>query len=147
MGCCCMDKIDIVKEWLDFATKDIGSAKYLLDMRPAPLAIICYHCQQAAEKTLKGYLIHQDIEPPRTHNLGILCSMCMDIDKAFDELIVPCGRLTLYGVQPRYPYEIQISDSDMQTAINDADGVMNFVLQRLRLTEDVTYDIDEKDRT
>jgi hypothetical protein len=40
-----------------------------------------------------------------------------------------------------------ISDSDMQTAINDADGVMNFVLQRLRLTEDVTYDIDEKDRT
>ncbi|MDR3584168.1 MAG: HEPN domain-containing protein [Desulfosporosinus sp.] len=45
-----MDKINIVKEWLDFASKDISSAKYLLDMRPVPLEIICYHCEQAAEK-------------------------------------------------------------------------------------------------
>ncbi|SPF52644.1 hypothetical protein SBF1_5970006 [Candidatus Desulfosporosinus infrequens] len=57
-----MDKTSIVNEWLDFANKDISSAKYLLDMRPVPLEIICYHCEQAAEKALKGYLILHDME-------------------------------------------------------------------------------------
>jgi HEPN domain-containing protein len=128
-----MDRIDIVKEWLDFAKKDFESARYLLDMRPVPLEIICYHCQQAAEKMLKGYLIYQDKEPPRTHNLEILCGMCMNAEVAFEDLVEPCGRLTLYSVQSRYPYQVQISDSDTKTAIVDADRVMNFVLQKIQL--------------
>jgi HEPN domain-containing protein len=67
-----MDKSVIINEWLDYATKDINSAKYLLGMRPIPLEIICYHCEQAAEKILKCYLIHRDEEPPRTHDLKLL---------------------------------------------------------------------------
>jgi hypothetical protein len=66
-----MDKGVIVREWIDYATKDINSAKYLLGMRPIPLEIICYHCEQAAEKILKCFLIHQDEEPPRTHDLKL----------------------------------------------------------------------------
>ena len=61
-----MDKISVVKEWITFANQDFYSAKYLLNMHPTPLEVICYHCQQAAEKVLKGYLIYCDIEPPRT---------------------------------------------------------------------------------
>jgi len=128
-----MDKINIVKEWLDFASKDISSAKYLLDMRPIPLEIICYHCEQAAEKVLKGYLIQHDIEPSRTHDLRLLCKRCADFDKTFDEISQSCVNLTAYGVQPRYPFEIEIIDSDMQKAVIDADYVMNFTLQKLIL--------------
>ena len=126
-----MDKITIVKEWLDFASKDISSAKYLLDMRPVPLEIICYHCEQTAEKVLKGYLIHHDVEPPKTHDLRLLCKMCADFDKTFDEISQSCVNLTAYGVQTRYPFEIEILDSDMQKAIVDADYVMDFTLQKL----------------
>lgn len=126
-----MDKINIVKEWLDFASKDISSAKYLLDMRPVPLEIICYHCEQTAEKVLKGYLIHHDVEPPKTHDLRLLCKMCADFDKTFDEISQSCVNLTAYGVQTRYPFEIEILDSDMQKAILDADYVMDFTLQKL----------------
>ena len=126
-----MDKITIVKEWLDFASKDISSAKYLLDMRPVPLEIICYHCEQASEKVLNGYLIHHDVEPPKTHDLRLLCKMCADFDKSFDELSQSCVNLTAYGVQTRYPFEIEILDSDMQRAIVDADYVMDFTLQKL----------------
>jgi len=126
-----MDKINIVKEWLDFAGKDISSAKYLLDMRPIPLEIICYHCEQAAEKVLKGYLIHHDVEPPKTHDLRLLCKMCAEFDRSFDEISQSCVNLTAYGVQTRYPFEIEILDSDMQKAITDADYVMDFTLQKL----------------
>ena len=126
-----MDKTTIVREWLDFANKDISSAKYLLNMRPTPLEIICYHCEQAAEKVLKAYLIHHDIEPPRTHDLRLLCKMCADFDKTFDKMSKSCANLTAYGVQSRYPFEIEIIDSDMQKAIVDANDVMDFTLQKL----------------
>ena len=43
-------------EWLDLAEMDLGAAEYLLGMRPVPVEIICYHCEQAAEKMLKGTL-------------------------------------------------------------------------------------------
>ena len=42
------------KQWLDMADMDLGVAKYLMEnYYPKPLEIICYHCQQAAEKPLK----------------------------------------------------------------------------------------------
>ena len=37
-------------EWLDFAYMDLSAAEHLLTMRPLPVEIICYHCEQAAEK-------------------------------------------------------------------------------------------------
>ncbi|NJD01515.1 MAG: HEPN domain-containing protein [Ruminiclostridium sp.] len=64
-----MDKNSIVKLWHDFANDDLVTAKYLLNLYPLKLEIICYHCQQSAEKILKGFLIDKDIEPPRTHDL------------------------------------------------------------------------------
>lgn len=141
-----MDKVNVVKGWFDFANNEISCAKHLLSMHPAPMEIICYHSEQAAEGELKGYLIFYNVEPPRTYELGMLCRMCMDIDKTFDELMGPCGRLARYG-ETIYPLVMQISDNDMKTAIADADRVMEFVLQSLQLTEEITQDDDkQKDR-
>ena len=52
-----MTEYDIVTEWLQIAYDDYDSAKYLFD-RPSrkPLEIICYHCQQSVEKSLKAFL-------------------------------------------------------------------------------------------
>jgi len=51
-----MDNKNIAGEWFNIADADLSSAEYLRGMSPAPLEIICYHCQQSAEKYLKGYL-------------------------------------------------------------------------------------------
>lgn len=138
------DKITVVKEWLKFASNDINCAKHSLSMHPVPLEIVCYHCEQAAEKALKGYLIYQNVEPPRTHILKLLCKMCTDIDETFKEISEQCGNLTLYGVQPRYPFEIDITENDMKKAILDAGQVMEFVLQRIQLTEEITQEDEEE---
>lgn len=128
-----MEKTNIVKEWLDFAQKDLNSAKYLLGMRPIPLEIICYHCEQAAEKALKAYLIDKDIEPSRTHDLRLLCKTCTDFDENFSQISILCSNLTAFGVQPRYPFEIQVTENDVKVAITDADNVLEFVIQKLLL--------------
>ena len=62
-------------EWLDFAYMDLSAAEHLLTMRPLPVEIICYHCEQAAEKFLKATLVQFDREPPKTHDLTLQVSV------------------------------------------------------------------------
>ena len=40
----------IYSEWFEFAKRDLESAKFLINMHPVPIEIICYHCEQSAEK-------------------------------------------------------------------------------------------------
>jgi HEPN domain-containing protein len=44
-------------EWLTYAETDLNSAEFLLNLKPLPVEVICYHCQQSAEKCLKGNLL------------------------------------------------------------------------------------------
>jgi HEPN domain-containing protein len=111
-------EIEYVAEWFEFADMDLASAEYLCGMRPQPLEIICYHCQQSAEKYLKGYLIYKGIiEPPKIHNLDDLCELCFDYDGHFQEIKGACNILSAYGIKPRYPNGIEILESDMQKAL------------------------------
>jgi HEPN domain-containing protein len=131
-----LDKNSIVKLWYDFANDDLITAKYLLDLHPLKLEIICYHCQQSAEKMLKGFLIDKNIDPPRTHDLRLLRRMCEEILDGFDDIEEACVRLTAYGAQSRYPMEIEITESDMQQAIDDACHIMRVISLRLELLSD-----------
>ena len=121
-----MDKIYIA-EWFRFADMDLESAEYLQGKRPQPFEIICYHCQQSAEKNLKGFLIYKGIgEPPKTHDLTVLNDMCQDFDKRFIIIERACDILTRYGVQPRYPREIGVTENDAQKALMYARNIRNF---------------------
>jgi len=107
---------------------DLRSAEYLLNMRPVPLEIICYHCQQSAEKYLKGYLVLYDINPPKIHDLNELRKLCSDLSDTFKEIADQCSDLTAYGVQPRYPMELMLEESDMRQALSSAKAIGDFVL-------------------
>jgi len=118
---------DLVKEWYRFAMRDFAVAKHLFDtMYPKPLEIICYQCQQSAEKFLKGFLISNEIEAPRTHDLIELYRICAKININFEKLRDLCEKLTRYGSQPRYPEEIEVSESDAETALQNAQELIEF---------------------
>ncbi|MDR2546194.1 MAG: HEPN domain-containing protein [Lachnospiraceae bacterium] len=120
---------EYIAEWFQFAEMDLESAEFLQGKRPQPLEIICYHCQQSAEKYLKGYLIYQGVkEPPKTHDLVDLNDMCSNIEKRFGVLDKACGTLTRYGVQPRYPNELGITENDMRKALEYARYIRDFEL-------------------
>lgn len=57
-------------EWLDFAYMDLSAAEHLLTMRPLPVEIICYHCEQAAEKFLKPRLFNSTESRPKRMTLS-----------------------------------------------------------------------------
>ena len=106
---------------------DFAAAKHLCDtMHPKPLEIICYHCQQSAEKILKSFLVSNKIDPPKTHDLQLLRKMCEDINDKFQLLYDVCKDLNPYGVQPRYPNEIEVLEIDAENALKSVQKMIEF---------------------
>ncbi|MDR1924180.1 MAG: HEPN domain-containing protein [Planctomycetaceae bacterium] len=99
-----MNEIETVKKWFKKADNDLNVARRIFkDQNEDELDIVCFHCQQAAEKVLKGYLIFCNTEPPRTHNLAKLCQLAMEFDNSFSKLLDASADLTPYAVEVRYP--------------------------------------------
>ncbi|MBT9151204.1 MAG: hypothetical protein DDT40_01392 [candidate division WS2 bacterium] len=123
-----MDSRIRAQEWQRLAEQDLNSAGYLLNMRPVPLEIVCYLCQQSAEKYLKGYLVLYGINPPKIHDLNELRKLCSELSDTFKDIADQCSDLTAYGVQPRYPMELMLEEQDMRLALNSAKAIRDFVL-------------------
>ena len=127
-----MDKNETLQQWLQKGADDFRSAEYLATMtHPTPDEIICFHCQQSAEKYLKGFLFFHNIEPPKIHDLTILLEMCEEKNSNFSVLSLKTDKLTEFAVFPRYPNELGITTEDMKTAIQYAKDVQEFVLKAI----------------
>jgi HEPN domain-containing protein len=102
----------------------------LLQMYPIPLEIICYHCQQSAEKYLKGYSALNGGEIVKTHDLTILNKICIGYDQEFQLIRDDCVELVDYGVQVRYPVETELEEHDMNKEIESAETIQKFIFTK-----------------
>jgi HEPN domain-containing protein len=118
--------IDDVKEWFRIADNDFDSANLLNASIRRHFEIICYHCSQAVEKYLKGYLIYNDIMPQKTHNLLLLNSICKGIDSDFENIIVECGFLNRFTNEIRYPSQYVTDETLTNLAIAAVEKIRNF---------------------
>lgn len=116
-----MNNKDIANEWFNFAENDLKSAKFLLQMKPQPLEIICYHCQQSAEKYLKGYIAFKGGELIKTHDLTLLNKVCIEYDGDFQVIMDDTIELIDYGVHVRYPFHLELEEDDARKAIESAE--------------------------
>ena len=140
--------MDEYKEWLSFAKMDFESAKYLLDapFYPRPLNIICYHCQQAAEKAVKALIVYFGSQGgmPKMHDISFLLSQIKNIvegktgikvENGPNDLMVAANSLTKYGVIARYPGEMEVDDKQTKQAIKDSEMILSWVESVLKATE------------
>ena len=125
-----MDRI-IVEEWLKYADNDLEVVRILENHRPMQLEIICYHCQQAAEKALKAYLLFKDREPPKTHSLENLVDLCIEIDNGFDVIVTDCEYLNPFSVQPRYPFGFELTEDDAIISIRKCENIIDFIQSKV----------------
>ena len=63
------EELQIGRQWLAKARNDLLNADNNLASKEIPYDTVCFHCQQAAEKLLKAYLIGNGHAPPITHDL------------------------------------------------------------------------------
>jgi len=129
-----MDK-SVIAEWLRYAGNDFETVKILSQHHPMQLEIICYHCQQAAEKVLKAFLLYNDREPSKTHNLENLVDLCKEISGEFDEIIEECEYLNPFGVQLRYPFGLELVESDAIISIQKCEKIYDFIHSKIVLEQ------------
>ena len=117
-----------VDEWIKYGNMDLESAKYLLNMKPLPFEIICYHCQQAVEKYIKAYIVSCDEELNKIHDLIELNKICKKHDEDFEQMDIMCSELNNYSVIIRYPFHtLDLEETDVISAIKYAEQIREFV--------------------
>lgn len=125
-------KVHEISQWLIKARHDLRSARRLFSDEPPILDTAAYHCQQAAEKALKAFLILHDISFPKTHLLLLLVEQCMDVDKNFEDLREAAEALTPFATEFRYPGDVlEPEPSDVEEGIEFAEKVVEFVLDKM----------------
>lgn len=122
------------EQWMQYAQADYDLVKHVWfgDYYPKPLEIICYHCQQAAEKAVKALIAYFGGQGgmPKLHDIQFLLMQIKNIVKRecgvelTDELLDKAAELTKYGVAPRYPNEIFIDEAMTRKAVSDAEAIM-----------------------
>ena len=92
---------EYIKAWLQNAADDLASAQRLLEIEPMILNSACFHCQQAAEKSLKAFLVSKGNDAERTHDLSFLIDECARFDAIFETIDIL--NLNEFAVNARYP--------------------------------------------
>jgi HEPN domain-containing protein len=94
---------DEAKAWLAKADEDLRAVRLCLDDRPPVLGVAAYHCQQAAEKLLKGLPVVAAIPFRRTHDLDELSHLAVPAYPEAEWLLGHVRVRTYWGFAYRYP--------------------------------------------
>lgn len=124
----------LTTRWLEFALRDLGVAKHLFaTYSPTPCEIICYQCQQAAEKALKALYIFLALPGgvPRTHDLSLLLDQMRNKTDIADSVYDLAEELTPYGTAARYPGDLFFDVSAAQQALAAAEALIAWVRETL----------------
>lgn len=110
----------------------MGSARKLASGPDAYPDAAIYHCQQAAEKAIKGFLTFYGQRFEKVHNLPLLVAQAMMLRPGFSDLLDAAERLTPYATLFRYPGDILEPDPvELAQAMTDAAQFYAFILEIL----------------
>lgn len=119
-------------EWARYAEEDLEMTKLALEEKGPPNQI-CFHAQQAAEKYLKAYIIFNNQEFEKSHQLGYLLDLCSKLDASFEELKEDVFYLTRFYIETRYPGDIpQFGINEAKKAYEATLRVKDFVMGKVK---------------
>ncbi|MGH7598574.1 MAG: HEPN domain-containing protein [bacterium] len=125
-------KRDLLKAWLVKAQHDLAAARKLSAEPDSYLDTAIYHCQQAAEKAIKAFLVFHDQRFEKTHDLEVLIGLAQKYETKFSTFLNAAVLLTPYAAAFRYPGDIlDPTQEQFDEALSAADSVWQFVLSVL----------------
>jgi HEPN domain-containing protein len=119
-------------EWLRRARSNIARAKAGKISNDILYEDICFDCQQAVEKSLKGLLVYIDVVFPKTHSITQLIELLESAGIDIPEYVRESVTLTVYAVSTRYPGDQEPVDEDeYKEAFSITQEVYNWVEGKL----------------
>jgi HEPN domain-containing protein len=121
-------KLSLVRKWVLKARRDLLSPKKLAKGKEAYLDTAIYHCQQSAEKVIKGWMVYRDISFEKTHDLRLLVTLAAEAEASFESWLDIAARLSPYATAYRYPgEELEPTEREFAGAFNTASSLYEFV--------------------
>lgn len=125
-----------VRVWLQNARSDLALAK-VPKTRSINYSHLCFHAQQAAEKSIKAVFLARRVAMPRTHDLGFLLAQ-LPKDITVPPGMIDAPTLTRFAVQQRYPGPFpRVTRRDHRHAVALAEEVLAWAV---RLVHDQSKD-------
>lgn len=127
-----MSENEAVRQWLDKALSDRKTIEILIKDIEPPVDSVCFHCQQYIEKLLKAVITKHGQEVQKTHDIRKLAEAVDSFVPGLTELIDTADRLTIYGVEIRYPAKFTtITPQKAQEAVEIAETIGKILLKYL----------------
>ncbi len=126
------DQLAEVRGWLAKARDDLRGAEIDLAASPPLPGDALFHCQQAVEKALKGFLTFHDRPFRKTHDVDELASECERLDGSLARVLDDARDLTPFAWRFRYPGDDEPPpDADVHDALRLARDVVRAVVDRI----------------
>jgi HEPN domain-containing protein len=117
-----------VRQWLCKARTDFEAARRLASAPEGILETAFFHCQQTAEKAVKGYLAYCGHPLEKTHDVEKLVETAISYEPRFAAWQEAAADLTPYATAFRYPSEmIDPDEEEYRHAEQAAAGLLAFV--------------------
>ena len=129
----CMDaKSSLTRSWLIKARRDLLSAQKLARGKEPYYDTAIYHCQQAAEKAVKGWLVYHDTSFGKTHDLRLLVTLAMQAEPRFTEWQDAAALISPYAMAYRYPgEELEPTEEEFKEVLKSVGKLYEFVCSLL----------------
>jgi HEPN domain-containing protein len=119
------------RRWFAKSLEDQRMARLACQAEPPLFEPAAFHCQQAAEKLLKGLLVSAAITIPKTHDLERLAGLVGEVFPQLEQNISQLSPLTPWGLATRYPdldVELGVMRSDIAEAMASIDALLVGIL-------------------
>lgn len=119
------------EDWLRHAKSDLAVASQ--SRTPdVLLETLCFHAQQAVEKSIKAVLLYNGIKFPYTHDIARLITILVDAGIPWPKALDEASRLTGYAVETRYPGSVDVvTDEEYHGTLKVAERTLRWAEQTI----------------
>ncbi len=124
------ETITETKAWMSKAWRDLETARRAVAGQPPFYDVAVYHCQQAAEKAVKAFLVRHGQPYEKTHDIEVLVDIAGEIEPGFRQWADAADALTPYATRFRYPnatFAVDPLPVEYDEALQQAQGIYDFV--------------------
>lgn len=128
-------RLKLIRRWLNFAKEDLRAAEVSINENLHN--IVCFHSQQAAEKSIKALYLYYFDTIPKTHDLEAILNKLKEKSAKLSKFEEEFRFLNKFYVPTRYPDALPGSLPEGLPDKNDAQKASNFAKEILQFIKNL----------
>ncbi|MBQ9848814.1 MAG: HEPN domain-containing protein [Clostridia bacterium] len=116
------------RDWYVKAKQDFRGAEILFEAE-VDNSLVAFHCQQAIEKMLKGYVLKNTEQLLEGHSLIFLIRRASRFDEDIRRFTKDCAFVNQFYIETRYPADIpdEVDEFEVKECLDTARDVLSYI--------------------